>query len=265
MANCATVSGYDEIVILYEYPFNERIRTFLRLEQLFSRLTELVGRSHPLDHHFAIQTLFEIMDVGARSDLKSEILKDLDRLKQQYNSYRGNPAISEGALDQFIARIDVCFNALHDDNGKVGHALADNEWLMSIRSRISIPGGTCEFDLPAYHDWQHRPTEQRQHDLAGWARELAGLSGPIQLLMGLLRESGVPQKVMAVNGQYQQNLPQGRTFQLLRLWVDPALNLVPEISGNRLLFSVRLLRRGDEGKLQLAADQQAELEVTLCA
>jgi cell division protein ZapD len=70
---------------------------------------------------------------------------------------------------------------------------------------------------------------------------------------------------MALNGQYQQNLPQGRTFQLLRLWIDPALNLVPEISGNRLLFSVRLLQRGDEGKYQLAADRQAELEVTLCA
>ena len=25
---------------------------------------------------------------------------------------------------------------------------------MSIRSRISIPGGTCEFDLPAYYAWQ---------------------------------------------------------------------------------------------------------------
>ena len=70
---------------------------------------------------------------------------------------------------------------------------------------------------------------------------------------------------MAVHGQYQQNLPQGRTFQLLRLWVDPTLNLVPEISGNRLLFSVRLLQRGDDGKLQLATDQQAELEVSLCA
>ncbi|WP_101048338.1 cell division protein ZapD [Macromonas nakdongensis] len=252
-------------MILYEYPFNERIRTYLRLEQLFRRLAELVSRHHPLDHHFAIQTLFEIMDVGARSDLKSEILKDLDKLKQVYNGYRGNPAISEAALDQFIARIDACFNALHDDAGRVGHGLSENEWLMAIRSRISIPGGTCEFDLPAYHDWQHRPAELRQHELNNWVQELAALAQPIQLLMGLLRESGVPQKVTAIGGQYQQNLPQGRTFQLLRLWVDPALELVPEISGNRLLFSVRLMQRGPDGKLQIAADRNADLEVTLCA
>lgn len=261
----APLSGYDSTVILYEYPFNERIRTYLRLEQLFRRLAELTGRAHPLDHHFAIQTLFEIMDVGARSDLKSEILKDLDRLKQQYNSYRGNPAISEAALDQFIGRVDGCFSTLHEDAGKIGHALTDNDWLMGIRSRISIPGGTCEFDLPAYHDWQHRPAELRQQDLAAWSQELSALAAPIQLLMGVLRESGQPQKVMASGGQYQQNLPQGRTYQLLRLWIDPDVQLVPEISGNRLLFSVRLLQRGPDGKYQLAPDRQTGLEVTLCA
>jgi len=70
-------SGYDlfsfcaatlrlKPVILYEYPFNERIRTYLRLEHLFDRMAELVPRAHPLDHHFAIQTIFEIMDVAAR-------------------------------------------------------------------------------------------------------------------------------------------------------------------------------------------------------
>lgn len=258
-------SGYDRFVILYEYPFNERIRTYLRLEHLFRRLSELIARSHPLDHHFAIQTVFDIMEVGARSDLKSEILKDLDKHKQLYNSYRGNPAISESALDQFIARLDACFSVLHDDAGKIGHALLENEWLLAVRSRITIPGGTCEFDLPAYHDWQHRAPAQRQQDLTEWAQELAGLIEPIQLLVALLRESATPLKVMALGGQFQQTLPQGKTYQLLRLWLDPALSLVPEISGNRLMFSVRLLQRNSDGRLVLAADQNAELEVTLCA
>lgn len=258
-------SGYDLSVILYEYPFNERTRTYLRLEHLLRRLAELVPRAHPLDHHYAIQTLFEIMDVGARSDLKSEILKDLDRHKQIYNGYRGNPAISEAALDQFIARLDACYNALRDDEGKVGHGLSDNEWLNAIRSRITIPGGTCEFDLPAYHDWQHRPVEQRQRDLTAWSSELACLAEPVHLLLRLLRETGVPQKVVASAGQYQQNLPQGRTYQMMRLWLDPNLNLVPEISGNRLLFSVRLMQRGEDGKPQLAAGENPAFEVALCA
>ena len=78
-------------VILYEYPFNERLRTYLRLEQLFRRLGELIARTHPLDHHFALTTLFDISDASNRADLKSDILKDLERQKQQLAGFRGNP------------------------------------------------------------------------------------------------------------------------------------------------------------------------------
>jgi cell division protein ZapD len=252
-------------VILYEYPFNERIRTYLRLEQMFARLHELVQRSSPTDHHFALHTLFDLMDIGSRGDLKSEILKELERLKQTYTAYRGNPAISTAALEHFISRIDECFTGLRDNQGKIGSTLTQNEWLLSVRSRMAIPGGTCAFDVPAYHDWQNRAVEHRQLELSAWARELSILSNPVALLLQVLRESGQPQKAMAVHGVYQQNLPQGRSFQLLRLQVPSHQNLIPEISGNRLMFSVRLMQRTESGKLQLASDAEANLEIALCA
>lgn len=72
-----SVQSETASVILYEYPFNERIRTYLRLEHLFLRLGELMARPTSLDHHFALTTMFEIMDVGSRADLKSDVLKDL--------------------------------------------------------------------------------------------------------------------------------------------------------------------------------------------
>ena len=68
-------------MILYEYPFNERIRTYLRLEHLFRRLGELAARDTPTDHHYAITTIFEVMDVAARADLKMDVLKDLEKQK----------------------------------------------------------------------------------------------------------------------------------------------------------------------------------------
>ena len=51
------------IVILYEHPFNERIRTYLRLEYLLERFEQLLLRSSEIDHHFALTTLFEIVTV----------------------------------------------------------------------------------------------------------------------------------------------------------------------------------------------------------
>lgn len=251
-------------MILYEYPFNERIRTYLRLEHLFLRLAELVSRSTPLDHHFALTTIFEVMDVGARADLKSDVLKDLEKQKQVLNAYRGNPAIAESVLDKVVDQLDKCFFGLNGQPGKAGQSLTENDWLMSIRSRVGIPGGTCEFDLPAYFSWQHRDGAARQADLRQWAGTLTPLAESIHMLLKLLRDSGAPQKVMAVGGQYQQNLPQGRTFQLLRLALNPALGLIPEISGNRLLVSIRMMRHEEDGRLHTSSEDCA-FELALCA
>jgi cell division protein ZapD len=251
-------------VILYEFPFNERIRTYLRLEDLFVRLATLLSRTDALDHHFALASIFEIMDVGARTDLKSDVLKDLEKHKQLLNAYRGNPAIAETVLTAVIAQVETCFDALNATSGKTGQSLTENDWLMNVRSRISIPGGTCEFDLPAYFDWQHRSADTRIKDLQCWTSALTPLSDSIHLLLKMLRDSGAPQKVIAEGGQFQQTLPQGRTFQLLRLALDPALHLIPEISGNRLMASIRLMYLDADNRLHPATEDCA-FELALCS
>ena len=196
--------------------------------------------------------------------LPLEVLKDLEKQKAHIGAYRGNPAISEASLDAILTQLDDAFQKLNQQLGKPGHELTDNEWLMSIRSRAVIPGGTCGFDLPAYHAWQQGQPAARRADLQAWAASLAPMAQAITLLLQILRDSGKPQKVMATAGQFQQTLPQGRTFQLLRLRIDPSLGLVPEISGNRLLVSVRLMRVDGDGRLQPCQDDAA-FELTLCA
>jgi cell division protein ZapD len=254
----------DIAVILYEDPFNERVRTYLRLEHLFGRLGELAERDDPIDHHYAITTIFEIMDVGGRADLKTDVLKDLEKQKNVLNGYRGNPAISEAALDEITGQLDGYFATMNALPGKVGQSLTDNDWLMSIRSRAGIPGGTCEFDLPAYFAWQHLSGSRRREDIQRWMSTLVPLAGSISLLLKLLRDAGLPQKVLASGGVFQQTLPQGRTFQLLRLRLDAATGLVPAISANRLMASVRLMRHASDDRLHSAAED-AEFELTLCA
>lgn len=251
-------------MILYEYPFNERIRTYLRLEHLFGRLGQLLPRDAAIDHHFALTTIFEVMEITSRADLKSDVLKDLDRYKIQFATLRGNPAIAEASLEALLARLEECFATLNAQHSKPGHDLLGNEWLMSIRSRAVIPGGTCEFDLPAYHAWQHKQSAARRADLQQWSASLVPMAQAISLLLQILRDSGQPQKVMAMGGQLQQVLPQDRSFQLLRLRIDALQGLIPEISGNRLMLAVRLSQQTEDGRLH-PVREDTPLEVALCA
>jgi len=250
--------------VLYEYPFNESIRTMLRLEHLFDRLGQLMARDAAVDHHFALATIFEIMDVASRADLKSDLLKELERHKTQFNAYRGNPSISEQALDDVVARVDHAFNGLNALPGKAGNALTANEWLMSIRSRISIPAGTCEFDLPGYYAWQKLEPARRRADLLQWTSTLMPFAEALSVLLGLLRDSGVPHKVIASGGQYQQSLPVGRPHHLLRVRMAPGEMVVPEISGHRLMVMVRMMQQDAEGRLR-PSDMDTAFELTVCA
>lgn len=250
-------------MLLFEFPLNETIRTLLRLEHLFERLGELAGRNAPVDHHFALLTLFEVVEVCARSDLKGELLKELERHKNLLNSYRGNPAVSVAALDQITTQLDAAAQGLIQLQGKPGSDLATVELLGALRSRINVPGGTCEFDLPAYHAWQQHPAPMRQEQLLTWMQSVMPVAQAVQMILGLLRQNGHPQKVAATAGHFQQTLNGQKAHQLLRLRIPMELGLIPEISGHRLMVSIRLMRSEDCRLVPCKDD--ASFELSLCA
>ena len=249
-------------MIVYEYPFNERIRTLLRLEDLYEKFKFFVAQEHPLQHHVALATIFDMLEVAGRADLKSDLLQELERQKQSLLGYRSNPAVAADMLDAVLAELDAVSNALVNTQGKTGQNVRDNEWLMSIRGRTIIPGGACAFDLPSYHAWQRRPAEQRHADIMNWFAPLAPLFEALSLVLRLLRNSGAPVKMIAVSGSYQQML-QGKVYQMLRLALDDATGAIPEISANKYMLWVRFTTQGGDLKPK-PLEEDVPFELTLC-
>lgn len=261
---CRGLWNNRRALILYEYPLNESARTMLRLERLFTRLALLVKRDGEVDHHYSLSTIFEVLEVLARSDLKSDLMRELDKHRQVLEGYRGNPSVQAQALDELIGRFAGAFEALNALSGKLGAELTANEWLMGVRGRAGIPGGAFEFDMPSYHAWLQQSPDQRRADLQRWTAGLEPVATGVKLLMGLVRESGHPVRAAAPGGQFQQNLPQGKPYQLMRLRLDPALKVVPEITGHRLMVAIRFMRHEPDGRLR-PSGEDVTFEFMLCA
>ncbi|MBC7414900.1 MAG: cell division protein ZapD [Herminiimonas sp.] len=234
-------------MIVYEYPFNERIRTLLRLEDLYEKFMFFVQQAHPQQHHVALSTIFEMLEVAGRADLKSDLLQELERQKQTLLGFKSNPNVEPTRLDEVLTEVDRVSTALMASQGKTGQNVRDNEWLMSIRGRTIIPGGACEFDLPSYYAWQHQPAEKRYADISVWFMPLAPLFDAISIVLRLLRESGRGTELVAVAGSYQQML-QGKVYQMLRLTLDTSLGAIPEISANKYMLWVRFTSQGGDMK-----------------
>lgn len=228
-------------VIRYEHPLNERIRTLMRLEDLYGRALFFTGETAPADHHAALLTLFEIVDVAARADLKTDILQELERQRQLLVPLKHNPAIEPTALDAVLSEIDAAGSSLLGQTGKVGQHLRDNEWLMAIKQRTGIPGGACEFDLPAYHHWLNLEPAARQRDLQAWLAPLLPIHSGLSIILRLLRENGKTSHHTASHGVFQLMLTTAKVAQLLRLSLAKDLACVPEISANKYALNIRFV------------------------
>jgi cell division protein ZapD len=250
-------------VIRYEHPLNERIRTLMRLEDLFARVRFLAAQDAPPEHHAALMSLFEITEVASRADLKTDLLQELERQKQVLTPLRNNPQIDPYALDALLAAMDGANTALFASTGKLGQHLRDNEWLMAIKQRSAIPGGVSEFDLPAYHYWLNQPPEQRRADLGGWLEPFDPIDAGLSIVLRLLRENARVARHVAYRGVFQLMLTTSKVAQLLRLQLARDLPCVPEISANKYALNIRFIGASglDRGSVY-AGD--VEFELTFC-
>ncbi|HEU4709182.1 MAG TPA: cell division protein ZapD [Methylophilaceae bacterium] len=247
----------------YDYPFNERIRTLLRLEDLFAKALPNVQAEHQVNHHNALLAIFQILDVIERAELKADLLQELDRQKIVMHGLRNLPSINESLLNEVINQIETTALALRGNTTKLGQTLRDNEWLMGIKQRAVIPGGVCEYELPSYHYWLALSPERRREDLESWLKPLMPVYEAIRIIMHILRGSGATTPLHASHGAYQQMLGGAKPAQMLRIEVAENVNFFPEVSANKYAISVRFYNLDCTAKPR-QCDDDIDFKMTLC-
>jgi cell division protein ZapD len=195
--------------------------------------------------------------------LKTDLLQELERQKQVLSPLRQNPQIEQRTLEELLTQIDAVSAMLLAQAGKVGAHLRDNEWLMAIKQRTAIPGGVCEFDLPAYHWWLNQEAAARRNDLRGWIEPFAPIRAGAAIIMKLLRDNGRASRHVAYRGVFQLMLTTTKVAQLLRLTLAKNLACVPEISANKYALNIRFIGVSgmDRGTV---FDRDVEFELMFC-
>jgi len=250
-------------LIRYEHPLNERIRTMMRLEDLLHRARYFSAKSEPSDHHAALNAMFEIGELASRADLKSDLLLELERQRQLLSALRENPQVAAETLDEFLSDIVTAAADLHSQAGRIGAHLRDNEWLMTIKQRMGIPGGVCEFYLPSYHYWLNLEAGQRQRDLQVWLAPFLPIDEALGIVLRVLRDSGRSSRQVAYNGLFQLMLTANKVAQLLRITVAKDLPFIPEISANRYALNIRFLGY-DIFERPKQIEHDVEFDLTFC-
>jgi len=249
--------------ILFEYPLTDRIRTLLRLEDVFERLMFFrAGDSH--HHHVcAVAMLFDLLDISDRADLRADLHTEIETQINALTAFRNLPSVSTETLDMLLTELTRCRDDLNTMPGKPGINLTENDWLMAVRSRILIAGGAADYDMPSFWAWQNLPPEARRRDLDAWLQPFAPMRSALRIHMRLLRESGTWRALNADDGTYQHSLG-GEAYQLVQLRVDPRLSAIPDISANKYLLWIRFNGMDGRNRPQ-PVHQPVPFELNLCS
>ncbi len=251
--------------IIFEQPLNERVRTFLRIEQLMQRFEYYISGNNAWDTHSALITLLEITDLVARGDVKSELMKELKRQIQNLEALKEIPEIDQSHLQCFIDEHRQHIDTLYELSGHPSDQIKNNEFIKSIKQRIVIPGGTCDFDLPAYHYWLSQPTAKRHATLEHWVSPFKKIYETINITLSLIRDSASSEEKCAERGFYQQQLETDQPYQLIRIQLPEDSPFYAEISAGKHRFTVRFLKLVDPQSRASQTQDDIVFKLTCCA
>ncbi len=215
------------------------------MEAVLAETRERMTQTSPASGRAALASLLELAALTERGELKREILTELDRQRVFLGHIADSADVDSTRLNQALYTLEQVQQTIETLPERLGQNLKSNEFLASVRSRSTIPGGTCAFDLPALHCWLARPPAEREGEIARWMKELAPVEEALAVLLRHIREAAEPQPVVAVGGIYEYLPPSENPPALLRIILPVAQRLFPQVSAGKHRVTIQFQRWSD--------------------
>jgi cell division protein ZapD len=237
---------------------------FMRLELLFQQLEHFLAGATMWDKRAAIDTLLDIMTIFSRNDIKSEVLKELDRHANILTHLASSQGVDKTKLNAILDKMSTISKSLYASSGKTGLNVMKNDFLQSISQRSSIPGGSCSFDLPVYHFWLEQQSNLQSASFEQWMQPFAALRTAIDIILNSIRNSTMPTEKVAQTGFFQLALENSYSYQLLRVGIDRCIPCYAEISGGKHRFSIRFMNPTPETGRALQSSNDVLFKLSCC-
>jgi len=250
--------------LVFEQPLNERMRAYLRIDFLYNQALFHAHSRSPWGSRASIASLLDILAIITRSDTRADVLKELERQIAVYTEFQRRPNIDVDRLQALVANLGRLRTELLSADASWMQPLRDSTFLAAIRHRSTIPGGTCEFDLPDYTHWLNQPDEVRGADFAHWLAIIRPLGDAVSELLWMTREQGKSRTEVAPAGVFHLTLDRDVPSQMIRIALPAGTDIYPEISGSHYRCSVRFLVWQDANTRPIQTTEDVRFTLTTC-
>jgi len=222
-------------MINYEFPLNEKIRRFLRVEEIFSKIDYQQKSRQNFSEYGLFTLLFDLMTTASRSDLKVELLQTLDasqiKLKIKRKSAKNN---------ELIKKISIAKKNLEKNIIQPGFYFGNDRLIQEIKARNDSPFGIVSTDFPQLRYWLEMESKdiKKKYFYEKFV-PFNPIKDAIKLILNIIRGEAIFEKVETDEGLYQMKLNPSTKNDLITIQLSSGSKFFPHISSNKYAINMQ--------------------------
>jgi len=219
----------------YEFPLNEKIRRFLRIEEIFAKIDYQLKSRQRFSEYGLFMLLFDLMTTASRSDLKVELLQTLDALQIKLKNKRRTA--KNNAL---VKKLSSAKKNLEKSTIQPGFYFGNDRLIQEIKARNDSPFGIVSTDFPELRYWLEIETKdlKKKYFYEKFA-PFNPIKDSIKLILLIIRDEAVFEKVETDEGLYQMKLNPSTKNDLITIQLSSGSKFFPHISSNKYAINMQ--------------------------
>ena len=224
-------------MITYEFPLNERVRKFLRIEEIFRRIEMQLSKTK-FDDYACFISYFCTMATASRTDLKVELIQEVEKqrsliskkIKTKKNIFVQN-------------QLRKVKSGLEKSKIKTGFDFGGDKFLHELRTRAISPSGIVITDFPELQYWlETTPEKDRKKYFINKMKIYRPIKIAVEVLLDILRNNvetdSMTSKIESV--QYKLNPLLQNDFVTISL--PESSKYFPNISTNKYAVNIHFAK-----------------------
>ena len=249
----------DNQVSIYEEPAQEKIRKFIRIESLFKKILYFKNKDDRRENYIAVLSLCELHEILVRSDIKSELIREIETHNSYFQKLKDVPQADSNRLNSILEKQEMLLKLIFSAKSNYLDYL-DQDILFKTMAKNSIN----EVQPSSIEFWLSRDVMLRETQIDLWLEPILFVKKSINFILEVVRKSGQFDDKLATKGFFIEKLDPKKNILLVRITLTSDLYYFPQISLGKQRLNIMFMTKDDKN-IFIPFQEDVSFILTICS
>ena len=249
----------DNQVSLYEEPVQEKIRKFIKIEFLLNKIYYFKSKDNKSENYVALLALCELYEILLRSDIKSELIREIETQNAYLQKIKEIPQADGSKLNSVLEKQNQLLKLIYSIEINYLDHLEHDIFFKTLLKNCFTQLQPASVDF-----WLSRDILNRETQIDRWLEPLMFIKRSIDFILEVIRKSGRFEDRMAEKGFFIEKLDPKKNILLIRVTLTSDLYYYPQISVGKQRLTIMFMTKDDKNNL-VPHQEDLNFILTTCA